>query len=86
MSLRDPSLSGVVDRLESAGHVERRRHPSDRRRLVVVPTEQVFKAGQEAFSPLEVGLEEVAGELTDEGLLNTLLVGGWKLLVLEEAG
>lgn len=64
--MRSASATALVDRLESAGHVERRRHPSDRRRLVIVPTEQAFKTGQEAFSPLEVGLEEVAGELTDE--------------------
>lgn len=64
--MRSASATALVDRLESAGHVERRRHPSDRRRLVVVPTEQAFKTGQEAFSPLEVGLEEAAGELTDE--------------------
>lgn len=30
--------TGVVDRLEQRGHVERRRHPSDRRRVEVLVT------------------------------------------------
>lgn len=64
--MRSASATALVDRLEAAGHVERRRHPSDRRRLVVVPTEKAEEAGEEAFAPLEAGLEEAAAGLTDE--------------------
>lgn len=61
--MRSASATALVDRLEAAGHVERRRHPSDRRRLVVVPT---YKGGAEAIEPLANALEEVADEFTDE--------------------
>lgn len=64
--MRSASATALVDRLEAAGHVERRRHPSDRRRLVVVPTERAYKAGSEAIAPLGDSLEKVASELTDE--------------------
>ena len=64
--MRSASATALVDRLEAAGHVERRRHPSDRRRLVVVPTEQSDDAGEEAFAPLAAGLEEAASDLTAE--------------------
>ena len=64
--MRAASATALVDRLESAGHVERRRHPSDRRRQVVVTTQRAYEAGGEAILPLVAGLEEVANELTDE--------------------
>ncbi len=64
--MRAASATALVDRLEAAGHVERRRHPSDRRRLVVVTTERAYEAGGEAILPLVAGLEEAANELTDE--------------------
>jgi len=64
--MRSASATALVDRLEAAGHVERRRHPSDRRRLVVVPTDQAEEAGEEAFAPLTVGLDEAAADLSPE--------------------
>ena len=64
--MRSASATALVDRLEAAGHVERRRHPSDRRRLVVVPTEQGDEAAGAAFAPLAAGLEEAAAGLSRE--------------------
>ena len=64
--MRSASATALVDRLEAAGHVERRRHPSDRRRLVVVPTEQSDEAAGAAFAPLAAGLEEAAAGLSPE--------------------
>lgn len=64
--MRAASATALVDRLESAGHVERQRHPSDRRRQVVVTTQRAYEAGGEAILPLVAGLEEVANEFTDE--------------------
>lgn len=64
--MRSASATALVDRLEAAGHVERRRHPSDRRRLVVVPTDQAEEAGEEAFAPLTAGLERAAADLSPE--------------------
>lgn len=64
--MRSASATALVDRLEEAGHVERRRHPSDRRRLVVVPTERADQAGEEVFAPLAEALVEAAEDLTPE--------------------
>lgn len=63
--MRSASATALVDRLEAAGHVERQRHPSDRRRMVVVPKGPAYEA-QETILPLAAALEEVAGEFTDE--------------------
>jgi DNA-binding MarR family transcriptional regulator len=60
------SATALVDRLEAAGHVQRRRHPSDRRRLVVAPTELAEATGDGAFAPLGARLEEAAADLSDE--------------------
>lgn len=64
--MRPASATRLVDRLEAAGHVERRRHPSDRRRQVVVHTERAEVVGEEVFSPLSRELEEAAAGLTPE--------------------
>lgn len=64
--MRSASATALVDRLEAAGHVERRRHPSDRRRLVVVPTDQSDQAAGAVFAPLAAELEEAAAELSPE--------------------
>lgn len=64
--MKSASATALVDRLEAAGHVERRRHPSDRRRLVVLQTEQNYEVGSKAIQPLVDGLDEVAGEFSDE--------------------
>jgi DNA-binding MarR family transcriptional regulator len=39
LGLTSAAASAIVDRLVARGHAERRPHPSDRRRTVVVPTE-----------------------------------------------
>jgi len=40
MDVSTAASTGVVDRLERRGHVERRKHPTDRRRLEVHVTDQ----------------------------------------------
>ncbi|MDY7101180.1 MAG: MarR family winged helix-turn-helix transcriptional regulator [Actinomycetota bacterium] len=61
--LLDPSdLVGVLDILEHAGFVERRRDPADRRRHAVVATD----AGREADERLAVVRTRVMGEVLAE--------------------
>jgi DNA-binding MarR family transcriptional regulator len=38
LGLSTSSVTGLIDRLEKAGYVERRPHPSDRRKLALAPT------------------------------------------------
>ncbi len=66
LGLRSASATALVDRLEAMGHVERRRHPSDRRRLVVVPTEHAQREASAALQPLIDGLDAAAAGMPEE--------------------
>jgi len=46
------AVTGVLDRLETAGYVRRERDPSDRRRVFVEPTERTRRVGAEVYSDL----------------------------------
>jgi DNA-binding MarR family transcriptional regulator len=54
-----PYMTLITDRLESLGYVERRPHPDDRRKKIVVLTE----TGREAAEVAERILSEVPAEL-----------------------
>lgn len=64
LGIRSASATTLVDRLEQSGHVERRRHAADRRRLVVVPTAAGEAAALEAFAPVIAALHAAADDLT----------------------
>ena len=63
LGLRSASATALVDRLEAAGHVERHRHPSDRRRLAIVPTAHARTETLTALQPLLQGIGAAAEEL-----------------------
>jgi DNA-binding MarR family transcriptional regulator len=52
LGLRSGSATAMVDRLVAAGHAERRAHPSDRRRMVVAPTERAAAEAARVLGPL----------------------------------
>jgi DNA-binding MarR family transcriptional regulator len=68
------SLTGIIDRMESRGLVERRREPDDRRVVVVHPTD----AGNAVFGEMAAArrqtLEPVLERMTDDEL-GSLLIG-----------
>jgi len=64
LGLRPASATALADRLEQAGHVERRPHPDDRRRLVLVPTEHAQREAFAALAPLLRAFGAAAGELS----------------------
>ena len=66
LGIRSASATALVDRLESAGHVTRGRHPTDRRRIVVEPTDSARRAVVEVLRPLIEAMEGVAAEFTPE--------------------
>lgn len=66
LGMRSASATALVDRLERAGHVQRRAHPSDRRRIDVVATPRAAGEVWEALGPLLERLEAVAAELPPE--------------------
>ena len=52
LRLNSASTTGLVDRLEKAGHVRRVRDTADRRRVVLVVEEQAIALGWSFFGPL----------------------------------
>lgn len=66
LGMRSASATALVDRLEAAGHVERRRDSTDRRRVTVVPTEQAQHEAMAAMEPMLAGLAAAARDLTPE--------------------
>lgn len=64
------AITGIVDRLERGEFACRRRDPEDRRRVFVVPTENLErnKKVRALYGPLSKGFMEVANQYTPEQL------------------
>ena len=54
----------LVDRLERSGHLRRERHPHDRRRVALRPTESAVAGVLTALAPLIADLDQIAGDFT----------------------
>ncbi len=52
LGLGAPATTGLVDRLENAGHVRRQRGPQDRRKVTVVMEPQALQLARDFFVPL----------------------------------
>ena len=52
LGLGAPATSGLVDRLENAGHVRRERDPKDRRKVTIVMQPPALTLAMEFFVPL----------------------------------
>lgn len=59
LGMRTASATVLVDRLEAAGHVQRRPHPTDRRRLVIEVTEQARTASASTVRDLINELDDL---------------------------
>jgi DNA-binding MarR family transcriptional regulator len=57
------TITGIIDRLEKSGYVERKRDTIDRRRVLLHPTEQGFKLAYRAPSPIQDRLMQRLREL-----------------------
>jgi DNA-binding MarR family transcriptional regulator len=60
------AATGLVDRLEQAGHVLRRAHPSDRRRQTVTVTPLARQRLGDAVQPLADDIDREADSLTPD--------------------
>jgi DNA-binding MarR family transcriptional regulator len=67
--LTTASITGVVDRLESAGFVRRERDPSDRRRVVVtIVIEKALTEVATIFAPMIADWQQLAARYSDDEL------------------
>ncbi|RKD69049.1 DNA-binding MarR family transcriptional regulator [Rhizobium sp. WW_1] len=58
IGLAPPSVTALIDRLSARGLVHRISDPSDRRRVLVAPSEMAVKVGMEAYGPIqEAGMQ-----------------------------
>ncbi|MEM7755331.1 MAG: MarR family transcriptional regulator [Planctomycetota bacterium] len=75
MLTREPDMTRLIDRLEKLGLVERSRCPSDRRRVLVVPTRDGTSVTADLKPALEALHREHLGHLSadEQSTLNQLL-------------
>jgi DNA-binding MarR family transcriptional regulator len=74
MGLSNSTVSGIVDRLEKQGIVERTRSKEDRRVVQVNVTEEFKADAKSRFEIIERRLEAIMGEATEEEM-NKVLEG-----------
>lgn len=68
LGVTSAAASGIVDRLQARGHVERQPHPSDRRRRVVTATASGREEVVGHMMPMFRELAELDAAFTDEEL------------------
>lgn len=66
--LTTPSVTGLLDRLESKGVVQRVRDPHDRRRVIVEPNQERLAELDQLFSSLQETFRELLEIYSDEQL------------------
>lgn len=79
LEISTAAMTLVLNRLESAGHIRRERHPSDGRKLVVTASEESAEEAHGRVAPLIEGVEELIASMGDaelavvEGFLQSLV-------------
>lgn len=68
LGISSGSATELVDRLEQAGHLERRRDRHDRRRVALHPSEDTLARVLEELSPLFAAIDQAAGDYTQAEL------------------
>ncbi|MGG7466206.1 MarR family winged helix-turn-helix transcriptional regulator [Plantibacter sp. YIM 135347] len=68
LEISTAAMTLVLNRLESAGHVRRERHPSDGRKLVVTASEESAEEAHGRVAPLIEGVEELIASMGDADL------------------
>jgi DNA-binding MarR family transcriptional regulator len=66
LGIRSASATGLIDRLEQSGHVERRRDEVDRRRVTIVPTPAALRTTLQAWGPVVRAINAVTTGLSEE--------------------
>ena len=64
LGLGSAAATALADRLEAAGHVRRERHPVDRRRVALTPTEHAGTEAMRVLGPFVMDLAAVAERMS----------------------
>lgn len=65
LGIRSASATAMVDRLEQAGHLQRKAHPTDRRRRVLAVTDSATNQLMNALGPVIGDLAAISAGLTE---------------------
>lgn len=68
LGLSSPATTALVDRLDRAGHVERKRDTTDRRQVHIVTTPPAQEMGRKLFSPLAEQMRQRMANYSEEEL------------------
>ena len=68
LKLTTGAITGVIDRLELAGHAVRMHDDEDRRKVVVRATRKAIEARDEALAPMRVDLDQLLNGYSDDEL------------------
>ncbi|KZE32995.1 MarR family winged helix-turn-helix transcriptional regulator [Microbacterium sp. T32] len=66
LDLTTAATTAAIDRLVALGHVTRAPHPTDRRSLLVVPTEASVQRAMSRLAPMIAGVDAVLDDFTDD--------------------
>ncbi|THG30013.1 MarR family winged helix-turn-helix transcriptional regulator [Naasia lichenicola] len=66
LKISTASVTVLLDRLERSGHVERRKHPTDRRSIVIVATVESDREVRETLGPMHRRMLALVDEMTGE--------------------
>lgn len=56
LALSSAATTALVDRMEAAGHIRRRRSEHDRRQVIIEPTPSAGEIGWQAFKPMAMAM------------------------------
>lgn len=68
LNLSSPATTALVDRLEKAGHVNRKRSETDRRQVELAMTDHARSVGRELFAPLATHMSTALANYSPEEL------------------
>jgi len=68
LGLTTGSVTAMIDRLAKLGYVTRSPDPTDRRKVVVRPTDTILDKSREIYGPLVAGGVELLAKYTNEEL------------------
>lgn len=60
------TITALIDRLEKIGYAKREKDPSDRRRVIIVPTYEEKEEIQNSYKPIHTGMLALANRYSED--------------------
>jgi DNA-binding MarR family transcriptional regulator len=69
LGLTTASVTALLDRLERHGHIQRQRHPTDRRGITIVPDPSMLEVGGAYFGGLQQRMMTALAAFSDDEVM-----------------